>query len=822
MSQSKYSGLLTVFLGAVVAISPIHPLQAAESPVPVVTMTPEERQVFTDLDARPIQSMRNTDLGQYLPLREKAIATDSLRFITHEEIGRMGRRAVGQAFRINAVQFDLAEGDCISFVNRTLALSLAKDWDSYYLLTERIRHKDGVVNYRNRNFFTLGDWLPSNAWLLDDVTAQLGPAENRPAESFTHVVRPKVFDERPAAPGSKFMRITFKGSDYMSPDKETRTDSYVPTQRIPEVLRDLRTGDVVLILRPSNGGHQASDPFNTTYDYGEPPEVPPISITPASGLLRIWTKTGSASRSYWSTPGGDYVAPDTYPASALGLSSGTREVSLWLEGINPGQAQVVFELDPDGDGPADFVHSDAFRVTVLKVAIVNPTGPSWVYDSDMGRKTPRIMTPANAPLFSGNEFTYSDAYPDGVLTVPVFIQIEPDTAQIRALFENKIRTRVSAINDSHLAGTNVQLTWDHPFPGEPTAGKAMYGDPLPMPLWQATATFTKLPPDNEDFGLKTLTVDFLGEAGNIVCSPRTREYEIFFARDATNHPDLPDKDDLDNFSATDVDTVGHGDSTRSQNWFFYWNRTAAGDPDVRFASNYHDSFRADVAVVPTGYAWLTSTAPKDRIVVSPVNCREYDQRQDGSAEWVSGIDLFANVVLHENRHVLQCIEHDALNPYDVSAGGSRVGYSVSTNGFLIPRTRGGVQNGEYNHFRAGPDDQPGDAGKNDDPLRDNEIDERDEFLAGPFDPSIPLDQGSVVGDDEDLDRDGDLVSHLVPTDPDADPNVPDYQLWEKQADARETSPQDTHRQVDWASPGKQHGPDLDTPNDLSEINRYDD
>lgn len=234
----------------------VAPAKAEDS---LVTMSPAERQAFADLDARTIQSMNNADMGQYLALREKAIATNGLRFAANEEIGRMGRRALGQTFRLNAVQFDLAEGDCVSFVNRTLALALAKDWDSYYLLIERIRHKDGVVEYKNRNFFTLGDWLPNNAWLLDDVTAQLGPANNRPAQSFTHVVRPKVFDERPSEVDPRFMRITFKGSDYKSPNKETRTDSYVPTERIPEVLRDLRTGDVVLVLRPANGGHMGCD-----------------------------------------------------------------------------------------------------------------------------------------------------------------------------------------------------------------------------------------------------------------------------------------------------------------------------------------------------------------------------------------------------------------------------------------------------------------------------------------------------------------------------------------------------------------------------------
>ena len=93
------------------------------------------------------------------------------------------------------MQFELAESDCVSLVDRSIALALATDWQSYYRLTERLRHKDGTVTYKNRNFFTLGDWLPNNtAWLLHDITPELNGAE-----SFTHVVRPKVFEERPAA-----------------------------------------------------------------------------------------------------------------------------------------------------------------------------------------------------------------------------------------------------------------------------------------------------------------------------------------------------------------------------------------------------------------------------------------------------------------------------------------------------------------------------------------------------------------------------------------------------------------------------------------------
>jgi hypothetical protein len=226
---------------------------------PVERMSGAEVARFGEFEARPIHGFRNTDLGDYMALRERAVLLGSRRLIAHEEVGTLAGRAVGQDFRLNAVQFDLSEGDCVSFVTRALSMALARDWNSYYLLTERLRHKDGVVDYRNRNFFTLGDWLPNNAWLLSDVTPLLGSAEDRPAQSFTHVVRPKVFEERPAAPGSAFTRITFKGSDYRSPNKEVHADTFIPSQRIPDVLRDLRTGDVILVLRPANGGHLGCD-----------------------------------------------------------------------------------------------------------------------------------------------------------------------------------------------------------------------------------------------------------------------------------------------------------------------------------------------------------------------------------------------------------------------------------------------------------------------------------------------------------------------------------------------------------------------------------
>jgi len=227
---------------------------------PVAEMTVAERARLVELDGRMIQQFSNVEVAEYLTLKTKSARSAPDRPHPRQEAGNVARRTLGQSFRLNAVQFDLAEGDCVSCLNRQLALSLAWDWQSYVILTERIRHKDGIVEYKNRNFFTLQDWLPNNtAWLLDDITGEIGPVLDRPAQRFTYPVRAKLFEERPAAPGSKFVRITFKGWDRSDGKTEVWPSLYVPADRMYEVMSDLQEGDVVLVLRKAPEGHLDCD-----------------------------------------------------------------------------------------------------------------------------------------------------------------------------------------------------------------------------------------------------------------------------------------------------------------------------------------------------------------------------------------------------------------------------------------------------------------------------------------------------------------------------------------------------------------------------------
>jgi len=254
-------------------------------------LTPAEQARYADLEARGLQTFTNVDLADYLALRHKDFAARGESPDPGEAIGFFAQKALGQRFRLNAVRFDYAEADCVVFVERAIAMALSPDWPTYYRLCERLRHKDGKVDYRNRNFQTLADWLPNNRWLLTDVTDTLAEDES---ESFAFAVRPKVFADAPAAAGSKYTRTVFKGSDWKAPP-EIITESYIPKSQVWDVVASLRTGDIVLILYKSSGGHLGCNHMGVVYVdadevsmiAGGPPAVRRIPLAGMAGYRTV-------------------------------------------------------------------------------------------------------------------------------------------------------------------------------------------------------------------------------------------------------------------------------------------------------------------------------------------------------------------------------------------------------------------------------------------------------------------------------------------------------------------------------------------------------
>lgn len=212
------------------------------------SMSAEEQARFKELDSRPLYKLVNVELEEYLRLRTKSWTGPDAAPSPAEELGRMAVKALDQPNRLFSVRFDLSESDCVVMVERCIALSLSWDWETFYKLSERLRHKDGRVEYRNRNFHTLGDWLGNNAWLLKNISKDLGPV----AKPLSFSVRPKVFKTVPTEGGT---REAFVGSDFTVP-AEKRETYYVPVSELGEVLDDLRTGDIVPVIEgaPRNPG----------------------------------------------------------------------------------------------------------------------------------------------------------------------------------------------------------------------------------------------------------------------------------------------------------------------------------------------------------------------------------------------------------------------------------------------------------------------------------------------------------------------------------------------------------------------------------------
>lgn len=74
---------------------------------------------------------------------------------------------------------DLTRFDCVTLLETALALTIDAPEDSLAMTMARIRYRDGKIAFLNRNHFFVPDWIPANAWLVEDVTAKLGGAETK-------------------------------------------------------------------------------------------------------------------------------------------------------------------------------------------------------------------------------------------------------------------------------------------------------------------------------------------------------------------------------------------------------------------------------------------------------------------------------------------------------------------------------------------------------------------------------------------------------------------------------------------------------------------
>lgn len=343
-----------------------------------------------------------------------------------------------------------------------------------------------------------------------------------------------------------------------------------------------------------------------------------------------------------------------------------------------------------------------------------------------------IATPTGDPMTAGsvdNQFTFAGAggvaTAAGEVTIPVQATVTP--AADAATIGSSIKWTIDAVP----AGS--ALTWSPAWPGDPTAGQGV----------NAVATLSGYPTSNSDFGPRVIKMEVI--QGGKVLTTKTTPIALFF-------------------KATDT-----APGRTAPNWFYYWNGSAAGELNAIYAATILNLSNNPVfGDTPAGKFWSTYAGPRRRIRISD-RARTSDTRLDGSNQTVTGIDLFANTVAHENRHVKQVFDNNTQPFYSGRTGALREAvtagwsfqdvYATPNVGIYIA----GSTTTLWNHFV------------------DN--DSNGYFSTG----------------DTDLDTDTDDIANSLEI-----PACNGNRDVECQAEQEETIPEGTYKSIDWAYPGKQH------------------
>ena len=343
--------------------------------------------------------------------------------------------------------------------------------------------------------------------------------------------------------------------------------------------------------------------------------------------------------------------------------------------------------------------------------------------------------PINAPVDSGegqNEFTFSTA-PTGMLTIHLKVKLEP------ALSDAEAPEGTFSIED--IGGSVKEWAAENPN------GTAVYSSGH----YTATVTFRGLPASNSDFGKKTVTF-------SVADVTITQTFEVFFPKNGTNHPTC-------------------GTCAGCPNWFFYWGQLR---PDNNIVVYNPRIVFGDLGETPAMTKWSYSI-PHNKTYVEIGSSASEKFSMYTSLEEFSGIDLFLATCFHENVHVRQIKEADALCPQ--SNGNDCFRYGWSWGQFA------------HNHWSKGPDGEWGVAGLDDD--RNGIIDDADPNPT--FEPGYGDDETLSRSKIDDRSRDWPIEKPMPSPDFEA---VPEESEAVNETDA--AIDEDQYALLDWGNPGKQH------------------
>ncbi len=214
---------------------------------PAIAVEAEHPAAPVALADRPLYTFSEAEVDAYLrSLVENE--PDPVRRILH-----LARKNIGQPYDIYLLGeypyelydpqplYCLSRSDCVTFAEHMTAMGLASDWPTFFANLQRLRYKDGRIGMLTRNHFTEADWNRNNDFLFEDMTTKLG--DGSVWVPLTSTIRRAKFFAKHGI-GQNIPDEAFKGS-------------YLPRERVGEILGELRDADLVNIIRGDSASQWA-------------------------------------------------------------------------------------------------------------------------------------------------------------------------------------------------------------------------------------------------------------------------------------------------------------------------------------------------------------------------------------------------------------------------------------------------------------------------------------------------------------------------------------------------------------------------------------
>lgn len=175
--------------------------------------------------------------------------------------GPLGEGTEGRYDQDPLYRFDTF--DCTTYVETVMALALSRDVNEFEINQDKIRYKDGIVDYLSRNHFTDLQWIPENTQngFLSEINNQVVPgSELKIAEALinfsgwilSHKVEQMIIPE--ASQEVRLDRLNELKALSVNYQSEIARVAYIPIADLiirPWTLDKIPSGTVVNFVRPN-------------------------------------------------------------------------------------------------------------------------------------------------------------------------------------------------------------------------------------------------------------------------------------------------------------------------------------------------------------------------------------------------------------------------------------------------------------------------------------------------------------------------------------------------------------------------------------------